>query len=45
MIKQADLNEADITEEKVQEKLKDADVEINHNEENKGDVKDQGKMN
>jgi hypothetical protein len=45
LTKQADLTETDITEEKVQEKLKSADAEINHNEENKGDVKDQGKTN
>ena len=51
MIEQADAVEsdeadnADNAEERAQEKSKSTDVEINNSEEEKGDVKDQGKIN
>ncbi len=43
MIEQADADEAYNAEEKIQKESKGADAEINHNEEIKGDVKEQGK--
>jgi hypothetical protein len=47
LIEQADADEADNADntERVQEKSKSADIEINNSEEEKGDVKDQGKVN
>ena len=45
MIEQADEDEADDNTESVQEKSKSANIEINNSEEEKGDAKDQGKIN